>query len=227
MRKPTILVVEDEEDILQLIVHNFKAASFEVLTARDGYEALFQAKTHLPQVITLDLILPDLDGYEVCRELKRSPTTRAIPVVILSAKAQEIDRVTGLEVGADDYVVKPFSPRELVLRIRSILRHLTPKNRPEPVWRQDGLVVDAESHRVTVDEKEARLTATEFRLIAEFIRNQGKILSRDKLLDKVWGYHFDGYGRTVDTHIRRLREKLGPYASHIETMRGVGYRLRG
>jgi two-component system phosphate regulon response regulator PhoB len=227
MKKPTVLVVEDEEDILQLVVYNLKAADFDVKTARDGYEALSQAKTHLPQLITLDLILPDLDGYEVCRELKRSPITQAIPIIILSARAQEIDRVIGLELGADDYVVKPFSPRELVLRIQKILQHLAPKHRSDPVWQKEGLVVDADAHRVTVDEREARLTATEFRLIAELIRNKGKVLSRDKLLDKVWGYQFDGYGRTVDTHIRRLRDKLGPYGNQIETMRGVGYRLRG
>jgi two-component system phosphate regulon response regulator PhoB len=226
MEKSTILVVEDEADILQLVDHNLKLADFHVLTAQDGYEALSLAKKHLPQLVILDLMLPGLDGFEVCKELKRSPTTKNIPVLMLTARGEEVDRIVGLELGADDYVVKPFSPRELVLRVRAILRRFSPEESAVTKWQRNGLAVDYESHRVTVDNQETILTATEFRLLAELIRNLGKVLTRDQLLDKVWGYQFDGYARTVDTHIRRLRQKIGPYAEWIETVRGVGYRFR-
>ena len=226
MEKSTILVVEDDVDILQLVVHNLKLADFHVLTAQDGYQALSLAKKHLPQLVILDLMLPGLDGFEVCKELKRSPTTKNIPVLMLTARGEEVDRIVGLELGADDYVVKPFSPRELVLRVRAILRRFAPEEPALTRWQRNGLGVDFDSHRVTVDTQETILTATEFRLLAELIRNSGKVLTRDKLLDKVWGYQFDGYARTVDTHIRRLRQKIGPYAEWIETVRGVGYRFR-
>jgi two-component system phosphate regulon response regulator PhoB len=226
MTKTTILVVEDELDILQLIAHNLKSADFDVLTAQEGYEALSVAKNHLPQLIILDLMIPGLDGFEVCKELKRSPVTKDIPVIMLTARGEEVDRIVGLELGADDYVVKPFSPRELILRVRAILRRHAPEEQATARWQRDGLVVDLDAHRISVDNAEANLTATEFRLLAELISKVGKVLTRDTLLDKVWGYQFDGYARTVDTHIRRLRQKLGPYAEWIETVRGVGYRFR-
>ena len=226
MTKSTILVVEDELDILQLVAHNLKSADFDVLTAQDGYEALSVAKNHLPQLIILDLMIPGLDGFEVCKELKRSPMTKDIPVLMLTARGEEVDRIVGLELGADDYVVKPFSPRELILRVRAILRRHAPEEQTITRWQRDGLVVDLDAHRISVDNTETNLTATEFRLLAELISNVGKVLTRDTLLDKVWGYQFDGYARTVDTHIRRLRQKLGPYAQWIETVRGVGYRFR-
>lgn len=226
MEKSTILVVEDDADILQLVDHNLKLADFHVLTAQDGYEALSLAKKHLPHLVILDLMLPGLDGFEVCKELKRSPTTKNIPVLMLTARGEEVDRIVGLELGADDYVVKPFSPRELVLRVRAILRRFAPEELAITGWQRNGLSVDFESHRVTVNNQETSLTATEFRLLAELIRNLGKVLTRDKLLDKVWGYQFDGYARTVDTHVRRLRQKIGPYAEWIETVRGLGYRFR-
>ena len=226
MEKSTILIVEDEVDILQLVTHNLKSAEFNVLTAEDGYQALSLAKKHLPQLVILDLMLPGLDGFEVCKELKRSPTTKNIPILMLTARGEEVDRIVGLELGADDYVVKPFSPRELILRVRAILRRFAPEEPAAVRWQRNGLGVDLEAHRVVVNNEEAILTATEFRLLAELIRNLGKVLTRDRLLDKVWGYQFDGYARTVDTHVRRLRQKLGPYAEWIETVRGVGYRFR-
>lgn len=226
MEKSTILVVEDDVDILQLVAHNLKAADFNVLTAQEGYEALSVAKKHLPQLVILDIMLPGLDGFEVCKELRRSPTTRNIPILMLTAKGEEVDRIVGMELGADDYVVKPFSPRELMLRVRAILRRFAPEEPVITKWLRNGLAVDFEAHRVTVNDQQTNLTATEFRLLAELIRNVGKVMTRDKLLDKVWGYQFDGYARTVDTHIRRLRQKLGPYAEWIETVRGVGYRFR-
>jgi DNA-binding response OmpR family regulator len=226
MTKSVILVVEDDTDILRLVTYNLKSAEFEVLTAQDGYGALSLAKKHLPQLVILDLMLPGLDGFEVCKELKRSPATKNIPILMLTARGEEMDRVVGLELGADDYVVKPFSPRELVLRVRAILRRFAPEELPMTGWQRNGLGVRFDSHRVTIDNQETILTATEFRLLAELIRNLGKVLTRDQLLDKVWGYQFDGYARTVDTHIRRLRQKIGPYAEWIETVRGVGYRFR-
>ena len=226
MEKSTILIVEDEVDILQLVTHNLKSAEFNVLTAEDGYQALSLAKKHLPQLVILDLMLPGLDGFEVCKELKRSPTTKNIPILMLTARGEEVDRIVGLELGADDYVVKPFSPRELILRVRAILRRFAPEEPAAVRWQRNGLGVDLEAHRVVVNNEEAILTATEFRLLAELIRNLGKVLTRDRLLDRVWGYQFDGYARTVDTHVRRLRQKLGPYAEWIETVRGVGYRFR-
>ena len=226
MDKSTILVAEDDTDILQLVAHNLRSADFEVLTAQDGYSALSLAKKHLPNLVVLDLMLPGIDGFEVCKELKRSTVTQNIPILMLTARGEEVDRIVGLELGADDYVVKPFSPRELILRVRAIIRRSTPEEPPTARWQRDGLSLDLDAHRVTIDGIETNLTATEFRLLAELIRNSGKVLTRDQLLDKVWGYQFDGYARTVDTHIRRLRQKIGPYADWIETVRGVGYRFQ-
>ena len=190
MEKSTILVVEDDVDILQLVAHNLKAADFNVLTAQEGYEALSVAKKHLPQLVILDIMLPGLDGFEVCKELRRSPTTRNIPILMLTAKGEEVDRIVGMELGADDYVVKPFSPRELILRVRAILRRFAPEEPVITKWLRNGLAVDFEAHRVTVNDQQTNLTATEFRLIAELVRNVGKVMTRDKLLDKVWGYKF-------------------------------------
>jgi two-component system phosphate regulon response regulator PhoB len=227
MAGTTILVVEDDKDILHLVTYNLETSGFTTLTAEDGYEALSLAKRYVPDLVILDLMLPDVDGFEVCKELKRATATKDIPVLMLTARGEEVDRIVGLELGADDYVVKPFSPRELILRVRAILRRWAPKETTCSVWQYDGLLVDLEAHRVTVDDEEVYLTATELRLLVELIRNQGKVQSRDSLLDKVWGYQFEGYGRTVDTHVRRLRRKLGPYADLVETVRGVGYRFRG
>jgi len=226
MAKTSVLIVEDETDILQLLKYNVEAAGFEVSTAQDGYEALSFAKRQLPDLVLLDLMIPGLDGFEVCRELKRNAETRHIPIIMLTAKGEEIDRIVGLELGADDYVVKPFSPRELTLRIRAVLRRSGAEENPETIWQEERLRVDLEAHKVTVDDEEIVLTATEFKLLAELIRSRGKVQTRDQLLDKVWGYQFEGYARTVDTHVRRLRQKLGRYSNRVETVRGVGYRFR-
>jgi DNA-binding response OmpR family regulator len=226
MAKPAILVVEDDVDILRLITYNLETSGFEVATAQDGYEGLALARRRVPDLIILDLMLPGLDGFEVCKELKRNEATRRIPLLMLTARGEEVDRIVGLELGADDYVVKPFSPRELILRVRAILKRYMAEEAPATVWRREGLSVDFQAHRVVVDDQEVTLTATEFRLLGELIRNQGKVQARDQLLDRVWGYQFEGYARTVDTHVRRLRQKLGSYAEFIETLRGVGYRFR-
>ncbi|MCK8602505.1 response regulator [Desulfoferrobacter suflitae] len=226
MAKTSVLIVEDEADILELLKYTIQTAGFEVLTAEDGYAALSLAKRRLPDLILLDLMLPGLDGFEICKELKRSSETRHIPIIMLTAKGEEVDRIVGLELGADDYVVKPFSPRELTLRIRAVLRRSGLEESMTPIWQQQGLKVDMQAHKVTIDQEEIVLTATEFKLLVELIRSGGKVQTRDQLLDRVWGYQFEGYARTVDTHVRRLRQKLGHYSDWVETVRGVGYRFK-
>ena len=227
MTKTSILIVEDDTDILKLLAYNFRAAGYDVLTSEEGYGAVTVAKQRLPDLVILDLMIPGLDGFEVCKELKRSPETRNIPVIMLTAKGEEVDRIVGLELGADDYVIKPFSPRELMLRARAILRRSTGESSTESFWEEEGLRIDFEAHKATIEGEEVILTATEFKLLVEFIRSRGKVMTRDQLLDKVWGYQFEGYARTVDTHVRRLRQKLGKFSHWVETVRGVGYRLRG
>jgi two-component system, OmpR family, phosphate regulon response regulator PhoB len=228
MSKTSILIVEDDIDILKLLAYNLRTAGYEVLTCEEGFQAVTMAKHRLPDLVLLDLMIPCLDGFEVCKELKRSPETRNIPVIMLTARSEEVDRIVGLELGADDYVVKPFSPRELMLRVRAVLRRSTAEPAAaKSFWQNEGLRVDFEAHKATIDGEEVILTATEFKLLVELIRSRGKVQTRDQLLDKVWGYQFEGYARTVDTHVRRLRQKLGNYSRWVETVRGVGYRFRG
>ena len=228
MSKDFILVVEDDEDILQLLRYNLEASGYEVATAMDGLDALEKARKQPPKLVLLDLMLPGMDGFDVCKELKKTPETSNVPIIMLTARGEEVDRIVGLELGADDYVVKPFSPREIALRVRAVLRRNggQAEEAPRNTWSRDGLSVDLEAHRAEVSGDEVQLTATEFKLLAELIRNQGRVQTRDQLLNTVWGYEFDGYARTVDTHIRRLRQKLGQYSNLVETVRGVGYRFR-
>jgi len=227
MSQSKILVVEDDADIAQLLELSLKKAGFDVMVSGNGIEALSLARQYLPSLVLLDLMLPGIDGFEVCRELKREAKTSRIPVLMLTARGEEIDRVIGLELGADDYVVKPFSPREIILRVRAILRRSGQEYHPVAVFQKQDFMVDFEAHRVSLEGSEIVLTATEFKLLAELINSKGKVLSREQLLDKVWGYQFDGYARTVDTHIRRLRQKLLSCSDWIETVRGTGYRFRG
>ncbi|MCU0587335.1 MAG: response regulator transcription factor [Syntrophobacteraceae bacterium] len=226
MSKMKIVIVEDDTDILQLLAYNMQASGFEVITSRDGFEGLGLVRQNLPDLVLLDLMLPGLDGFDVCKELKRNPETQNIPILMLTARGEEVDRIVGLELGADDYVVKPFSPRELILRIRAILRRSASDGGAESIWQHEGLRVDLEGHKASLHGEEMPLTATEFKLLVELIKSRGKVQTRDQLLDKVWGYHFEGYARTVDTHVRRLRQKLGDYADWVETIRGVGYRFK-
>jgi two-component system phosphate regulon response regulator PhoB len=223
--KEKILVIEDDEDILNLISYHLESQQFLVVKAQSGQEGIETAWREIPDLIILDIMLPDIDGFEVCKKLKRYDQTMHIPVIMLTAKGEEIDRILGFELGADDYVVKPFSPRELVLRVKAILKRRESFSADQKVWQQDGIVFNAEAHTLTVDNEEIPLTATEFNLLLTFIRNEGRVLTREVLLDRVWGYSFDGYARTVDTHIRRLRKKLGPYGSWIQTVRGFGYKF--
>lgn len=226
MSKMRVLIVEDDTDILHLLSYNIQASGFGVLTSKDGLDALKVARQQLPDFIVLDLMLPNLDGFEVCKELKRDPETKGIPILMLTARGEEVDRIVGLELGADDYVVKPFSPRELILRIRAILRRTGAESTDGMIWEHEGLRVDFQGHKASLHDEEIALTATEFKLLAELVKNRGKVRTRDQLLDKVWGYHFEGYARTVDTHVRRLRQKLGMYSDWVETVRGVGYRFK-
>ncbi len=220
-----ILIIEDEKDIVDLIDYHLKQAGFIVIKAYDGASGLDKARKEKPDLIILDLMLPEMDGKDVCKSLKSNPETQSIPILMLTAKAEEVDRIVGFEIGADDYVTKPFSPRELVLRVKAILRR---KEAPEEMKliRIKGLVIDPSRHMVSINNKQIRLTATEFKLLFELTSKRGRVLTREILLDRVWGYTYEGYARTVDTHIRRLREKLGSMGDYIETLRGVGYRFR-
>lgn len=221
-----ILVVDDEPDALELIEFNLKAAGFEVASATDGEEALRKARSLAPALIVLDVMLPELDGMEVCKALRRNPATAQIPIIMLTAKAAEIDRVLGLELGADDYVTKPFSPRELVLRVKGLLRRKGDAG-DEPGERiQVGeMVIDVPRHQILVSGKKLDLTATEFKLLMVLAQRRGRVQSRDQLLRDVWEYDSLIDTRTVDTHMRRVREKLGKAARYLETVRGVGYRF--
>ena len=218
-----ILVVDDEPDAVELIEFNLRNAGFEVVTAADGAEALRKARATLPDLILLDVMLPEVDGLAVCKLLRHDPNTTSIPIIMLTAKAAEIDRVVGLELGADDYVTKPFSPRELVLRVKGLLRRgQTPETQAERMVFGE-LVIDIPRHLVTVLGKRLELTATEFKLLVLLARRRGRVQSREQLLKEVWEYDTLIDTRTVDTHMRRLRENLGRAAKHLNTVRGVGY----
>lgn len=222
---PRLLVVDDEPDAVELIEFNLKGAGFDVVTAADGAEALRKARAHKPDAIVLDVMLPEVDGLEVCKQLRRDPATTSVPILMLTAKAAEIDRVLGLELGADDYVTKPFSPRELVLRVKGLLRRgRAPEAAAEHI-RHGCLSVDLPRHAVTVKGRAIELTATEFKLLNLLVQRRGRVQSRDVLLRDVWEYDAAIDTRTVDTHMKRLREKLGPAADYLETIRGVGYRF--
>jgi DNA-binding response OmpR family regulator len=223
--RPKILVVDDEPEAVELVEFNLKQAGFEVITAADGLEAFKKAHSALPGLIVLDLMLPEVDGLEVCKMLRRDPTTATIPIVMVTAKAAEIDRILGLELGADDYVTKPFSPRELVLRIKKILERGRAKGEESQTQKFGDLLVDTPRHLVSWRGKRIDLTATEFKLLAILAQRRGRVQSREHLLRDVWEYNSLIDTRTVDTHMRRLREKLGPAAKFLDTVRGVGYRF--
>jgi len=226
MSEKRILVVEDEPDIAEVLKFNLEKAAFEVEVERRGDSALDAIRKRPPDLIVLDLMLPGLDGLEVTRALKRDTATSRIPLVMLTAKGEELDRIVGLELGADDYIPKPFSPREVVLRIKAVLRRHAGEDASGDRLEAAGISLDAAAHRVAVRGKEIQLTATEFRLLKLLLERQGRVQTRSRLLSDVWGYAEDVDSRTVDTHVRRLRRKLGPVADRIETVIGVGYRLR-
>jgi two-component system phosphate regulon response regulator PhoB len=229
LKKPLILVVDDESDIVDTLTYNLQQDGYRTRSARSGGEALKSSKERpAPDLVLLDLMLPDLSGTEVCRELRRDEAMRRVPVIMLTAKDAEIDRVVGFEVGADDYVTKPFSVRELLLRVRAVLRRA--KDAPSVPHAKKvefgELRVDPDAHQVWVGEAEVILTALEFRLLSTLLERRGRVQTRTTLLEDVWGIHADITTRTVDTHVKRLREKLADAGEYIETIRGVGYRLR-
>jgi len=225
MIKETILIVEDEKDIVKMLDYNLKKEGYKVIVADDGEDALDLAKSKSPDLIHLDLMLPGLDGLEVCKELKNERKTRLIPVIMLTAKAQESDKVVGLELGADDYVTKPFSPRELVARIKAVLRR--GKEKLPEVIKIGDLGLDFSKIEVTVKDRPVELTSKEFELLKTLIQAKGRVLSRDYLLDNVWGFNhaIEIETRTVDVHIRTLRKKLKSAAKYIITVKNYGYRF--
>jgi phosphate regulon transcriptional regulator PhoB len=220
-----ILVAEDEVDVLNLVAINLKSAGFNVLKAEDGSTALEVARTAFPALIVLDLMLPGMSGIDVCKVLKSESATKLIPIIMLTAKAEEVDRIVGLELGADDYITKPFSPRELVLRAKSVIRRTDSSGPIDHTLKIGDIQLDRSRFEVLVKGKQLDFTATEFKLLALLMERRGRVQSRDTLLNDVWGYENLIDTRTVDTHIRRLREKLGKSADCIETVRGFGYRI--
>jgi two-component system, OmpR family, phosphate regulon response regulator PhoB len=222
-----ILVVEDEKDLQEVLSYNLRQAGHTAIVVGGGRDALVAVSEHRPDLVLLDLMLPDVSGIEICRRLKSNAETKDVPIVMVTAKGDEVDRVVGFELGADDYVVKPYSLRELLLRVDAVLRRTT----PAPAGSARGalvfgkLRVDRDAHRVWVDGEEVTLTALELRLLSTLLERRGRVQSRPALLDDVWGMSGEVTTRTVDTHVKRLREKLGSAGPYIETVRGVGYRF--
>jgi len=223
---PKILIADDEPDVVDLVAANLRTAGYDVSKAHDGPSALTAVRGEMPNLLVLDLMLPGMSGLEVCRALKADPATSAIPIVMLTAKAEEVDRIVGLELGADDYITKPFSPRELVLRVKSVLRRSDKSEASgDGVLTVGGIALDRSRLQVSIDGKSVDFTATELKLLTLLMERRGRVQSREVLLNEVWGYESMIDTRTVDTHVRRLREKLGPTADCIETVRGFGYRI--
>ena len=218
-----ILVVEDESDVADLLTLNLRKAGFRTSTAADGASGLQKARDDRPDFIILDLMLPKMSGLEICKILKSDAATSHTPILMLTARAEEIDRIVGLEFGADDYVTKPFSPREIVLRIRAIFRR---GEKADESLNAGPISIDPARHEVRINGKRVRLTSLEFKLLRTLMQRRGRVQERDRLLNEVWGYESVIDTRTVDTHVRRLREKLGKAGDAIETVRGFGYRLR-
>ncbi|KAF0133055.1 MAG: two-component system OmpR family alkaline phosphatase synthesis response regulator PhoP [Candidatus Saganbacteria bacterium] len=221
-----ILIIEDEKDIAGALEYNFKKEKHETSVAYDGIQGLKLAQGYSPSLIILDIMLPGMDGLEICRKIKSNPKTEGIPIIILTAKSEEVDKIVGLELGADDYITKPFSMKELLARVKTILRRSEKKQIAAPdILKFDDLEIDSEKHQVSVLGKAVDLTAKEFQLLKYLAENKERVFSRDRLLDSVWGINVAIETRTVDVHVRRLREKLGKASRHIKTLRGVGYKF--
>lgn len=220
-----ILVVDDEVDVTELLSYNLKQRGFVSQSVNDPKQALEVAKTFKPDLIVLDIMMPEVSGFQVCRMIRQESTLKGIPIIFLSARTEEGDRIEGFESGADDYVCKPFSPKELMLRVLVILKRVGDGDLDLTVLQVNGINLDVEHHSVRVHDKAVELTATEFRLLHLLMQERGKVQTRETLLKRVWNYENGIETRTVDTHMRRLREKLGEEGSGLETVRGVGYRM--
>ena len=226
MEKKKIFVVDDEPDVTDLVSYHLKAKGFLVETLNDATASISKARSYQPELIILDIMMPHLSGIQICRILRADPKLAKVPIIFLTAKSEPHDRIEGLESGADDYLGKPFSPKELVLRVESILRRVAaPKEASAAKLQIGDILLDSETHRVTVTNELLELTATEFKLLRLLMERQGRVQTREHLLINVWNYSTEIETRTVDTHVRRLREKLGKEAGWIETIRGVGYRI--
>ncbi|MBF0504001.1 MAG: response regulator transcription factor [Candidatus Omnitrophica bacterium] len=225
MHKKRILITEDDKHISKLVKYNLENAGYECMSAPSGEEAFKILERWSADLILLDVMLPGIDGFEVCRHIKDQDKFKHIPVVMLTAKGEEVDRVVGLELGADDYIVKPFSPRELILRVKAILRRGKTEENNKDILAMGILTVDIPQHKVLVSDKDVELTPMEFKLLATLMQRQGRVQTRDSLLSDVWGIEADVYTRTVDTHIKRIRQKIGKAAKFIDTVPGIGYRF--
>ncbi|MBU4252689.1 MAG: response regulator [Candidatus Omnitrophica bacterium] len=225
--KEKILIVEDEKDIVKMLEYNLKKDGFKVIVAQDGEDALDLALRQYPNLILLDLMLPGINGLEVCKSLKKEIKTASIPIIMLTAKSQESDKIVGLELGADDYITKPFSPRELIARIKAVLRRATEKDKLPEIFQSGDLNIDFAKISVKVKDKPIELTSKEFELLKTLLKAKGRVLSRDYLLDTIWGYDhaLEIQTRTVDVHVRTLRKKLKSAAKMIVTAKNYGYRF--
>ena len=220
---PFVYVVEDDEDINDLLVYNLRKEGFNAKPFLNSLEALSEIKKEKPDIILLDIMLPDIDGLDFCKSIKSDPEMEDIPIIMITAKSTEIDKIVGLELGADDYITKPFSIREVIARIRAILRR-SKRREKQKVFRYEGLVINPENLQISVDGKDLNLTAKEFRLLMLLINSNGKVLSRERILSELWKEDLEVYDRTIDVHIKKLRDKLGRYGSCIKTVRGFGYK---
>ncbi len=223
--KGKILIIEDEPDTIELLTFTLKNAGYHVESSTSGQEGIAQIRQSVPDIILLDILIPDLNGFEICKIVRGEPRLEHIPIIMLTACSSDIDRILGLELGADDYVTKPFSPRELLLRIEKQLKKAPITPNPSGIYRCGPIFLDIPKHVVFMNNRNLDLTKTEFKLLATLIKNRDRVLTREKLLEDVWGYDAEGvHTRTVDTHVRRLREKLGDAASFIVCVRSIGYR---
>lgn len=228
MAEEKILVVDDEDHIVELISYNLINSGYKVITANNGIDAVKLAKEENPRLMLLDLMIPGLDGYDVCKAIRSDNDTKDISVIMLTAKGEELDKILGLELGADDYMTKPFSIRELLARIKAVLRRTKSLGGSEEIFKTNGILINFERREVLISDKKIDLTLKEFELLEILVKNRGKILTRETLLDKIWGYEYVGETRTVDVHIRYLRKKIESSDSnekYIETIRGIGYKI--
>ena len=227
MAGESILVVDDEEHIVELIKFNLEKNGYKVITSVNGIDALKLVRKEMPQLLLLDLMLPGMDGYDVCKEIRKDNSISSTPIIMLSAKGEELDKILGLELGADDYITKPFSVRELLARVKAMLRRTTIQI-IDKTYRFGNILIDFEKHEVIKAGEKVELTLKEFELLEMLTKNKGRVMTRDFLLDEIWGYEYVGETRTVDVHIRHLRQKIemdDKNPKHIETVRGIGYRF--